>query len=63
MYHVHETEYLKVRPDRVTEKDVREDLLRNAVRTEQEYFVSPPGNIPVELDEKEFVDENDHQTK
>lgn len=48
MYTVLEDKILKLRTDSVTEIDCREDILRNASKTVEEYFVAPPGNIPLE---------------
>lgn len=33
----------------------RQDILINAVRTEEDYFVAPPGNIPLKQDSKRFL--------
>lgn len=52
MYFVHEDHYLGLRDDQVTEGNIRDDLLRNAPINDDVCFVAPPGNIPVELDEK-----------
>lgn len=38
---------LRVREDQVTEGNCREDILKNASVTEEDYFVAPPGNIPL----------------
>lgn len=45
--------------DIVSEGNIRDDILKNAAYTEDEYFVAPPGNIPLEprqdlLHEKEL---------
>ncbi|XP_038618679.1 glutamyl-tRNA(Gln) amidotransferase subunit C, mitochondrial [Tachyglossus aculeatus] len=39
---------LYLRADEVAEGNCAEELLRNARRTVEEYFVAPPGNIPME---------------
>lgn len=39
---------LQLREDKVTEGNCREDVLSNAILTEDDYFVAPPGNIPLE---------------
>lgn len=39
---------MRLRDDEVTEGDCKEDILRNASLTEEDYFVAPPGNIPLE---------------
>ncbi|XP_015109963.1 glutamyl-tRNA(Gln) amidotransferase subunit C, mitochondrial [Diachasma alloeum] len=48
LYCVLEKESLRLREDRVTEGGCREAILGNATVTEDEYFVAPPGNIPLE---------------
>lgn len=32
----------------VTDGNCRDDVMHNATETEEEYFVAPPGNIPLE---------------
>lgn len=39
---------LALREDVVTEGRCRCDILKNAKKTEDDYFVAPPGNIPLE---------------
>lgn len=39
---------LRLRPDQVTEGDCRASILMNAAVTEEDYFVAPPGNIPLD---------------
>ncbi|XP_056643681.1 glutamyl-tRNA(Gln) amidotransferase subunit C, mitochondrial [Diorhabda sublineata] len=39
---------LRLREDIVTEGNYRDDILKNASLVEDEYFVAPPGNIPLE---------------
>lgn len=39
---------LEVREDNVTEGNCKKEILRNAAITEEDYFVAPPGNIPLE---------------
>lgn len=39
---------LYLRKDEVTEENCQKDILRNAIITEDDYFVAPPGNIPLE---------------
>jgi len=34
----------------VTEGDCKEEILRNASKVEEDYFVAPPGNIPLDID-------------
>lgn len=45
---------LNLRPDKVNDGNIREEILRNAVVTEEEYFVAPPGNVVVEKELKNF---------
>ena len=33
----------------------RQDILSNAAKTEEDYFVAPPGNIPLKQDSKRFL--------
>ncbi|KAL8180596.1 UNVERIFIED_CONTAM: hypothetical protein K2H54_029334 [Gekko kuhli] len=42
-----ENRYLYLREDNVTEGNLTEELLKNANQTVEEYFVAPPGNIPL----------------
>ncbi|ETN67598.1 15E1.2 protein [Anopheles darlingi] len=51
LYTVLERERLSLREDVVNDGDLQTDVLRNAAVTEEEYFVAPPGNIPLELQE------------
>ena len=55
MYTVLENECLNLRADEL-EKNLpsREEILSNAVLTEEDYFVAPPGNIPLTMDEKKY---------
>ena len=39
----------------VPEQCSRQDILANAGRTEEDYFVAPPGNIPLKQDSKRFL--------
>lgn len=48
LYSVLEKRNLRLREDEVTEGGCREKILKNASVTEDEYFVAPPGNIPLE---------------
>ncbi|XP_039440623.1 glutamyl-tRNA(Gln) amidotransferase subunit C-1, mitochondrial-like [Culex pipiens pallens] len=48
LYTVLERERLTLREDRVSDWNIQQDVLRNARVTEEEYFVAPPGNIPLE---------------
>lgn len=40
--------YLTLRDDEVTDGNCQKDILKNAALTEEDYFVAPPGNIPLE---------------
>lgn len=51
LYTVLEHEYLQTRKDIVTDGNIKEDVLRNAALVEEDYFVAPPGNIPLEQQE------------
>ncbi|XP_017014724.2 glutamyl-tRNA(Gln) amidotransferase subunit C, mitochondrial [Drosophila takahashii] len=48
LYTVLELQQLQLRNDQVTEGDCRAEVLRNAKVTDEDYYVSPPGNIPLE---------------
>ncbi|XP_062539169.1 glutamyl-tRNA(Gln) amidotransferase subunit C, mitochondrial-like [Armigeres subalbatus] len=50
LYTVLEDQKLALREDVVTDGNIQEDVLKNARLTEEEYFVAPPGNIPLEQD-------------
>lgn len=53
---------LRVREDKITEGNCREEILKNASLTEEEYFVAPPGNIPLEARD-DLLFEKDGNTK
>lgn len=53
LYTVLENQQLQLRNDEVTEGDCRAELLRIAQVTDEDYYVSPPGNIPLEQLDKE----------
>ena len=56
MYTVLENECLTLRNDEISkELPSREEILSNAVLTEEDYFVAPPGNIPLKQDPKRYV--------
>lgn len=42
---------LKVREDIVNEGNCKKEILQNATLLEEDYFVAPPGNIPLEARE------------
>ncbi|XP_022224937.1 glutamyl-tRNA(Gln) amidotransferase subunit C, mitochondrial [Drosophila obscura] len=48
LYTVLENQQLQLRNDEVNEGDCRVELLKNAKVTDEDYYVSPPGNIPLE---------------
>ncbi|XP_074030655.1 glutamyl-tRNA(Gln) amidotransferase subunit C, mitochondrial [Leptinotarsa decemlineata] len=50
---------LRVREDEITDGNCKEAVLKNAALTEEEYFVAPPGNIPLESREDPLFD-RDH---
>uniref|UniRef100_A0A182TX83 Glutamyl-tRNA(Gln) amidotransferase subunit C, mitochondrial n=1 Tax=Anopheles melas TaxID=34690 RepID=A0A182TX83_9DIPT len=52
LYSVLEREKLALRPDTVDDGDRQTEVLQNATITEEEYFVAPPGNIPLEQGER-----------
>lgn len=43
-------QHLQLRRDSVTEGNCREDILCNAKVTDEDYFISPPGNIALQQD-------------
>lgn len=47
MYSVQEKSSLLLREDKVTVPDCRDQLLRCARKSEEEYFVAPSGNVPI----------------
>lgn len=54
LYTVLEHEYLQTREDIITDGNIKEDVLKNAALVEEDYFVAPPGNIPLEQEDKKF---------
>lgn len=55
MYTVLENECLTLRNDEIDKNlPSREEILSNAVLTEEDYFVAPPGNIPLVVDKKKY---------
>lgn len=48
---------LLTRGDQVTDGNCRDDILSNSMITEDEYFVAPPGNIPLEPRDSLFHEE------
>ncbi|KPJ02768.1 GatC-like protein [Papilio xuthus] len=47
LYSVLENENLNLRSDEITQGNCQKDILKNASLTEDDYFVAPPGNIPL----------------
>lgn len=54
MYFANEDEQLRLREDESDDGGIRDVLLANAALTDDTCFIAPPGNIPVELEEKDF---------
>lgn len=54
MYTVLENEILYLREDEVSDGGYPKKVLKNAVITEEGYFVAPPGNVPVNLTTGEY---------
>ena len=55
MYTVLENECLTLRNDEIDKNlPSRKEILSNAVLTEEDYFVAPPGNIPLVVDKKKY---------
>lgn len=54
LYTVLEDRELELREDEVTDGNIRGDILKNAKVIEEDYFVAPPGNIPLEQEDKKF---------
>ena len=50
---------LVLRDDEVTEGNVRSAILQNAAVTEDDYFVAPPGNIPLKSSKSYFEESNE----
>ncbi len=49
-----EEESLRLREDEVEETGGVAEALKNAVKTEGDYFVAPPGNIPLEVRQDKY---------
>ncbi|XP_064620657.1 glutamyl-tRNA(Gln) amidotransferase subunit C, mitochondrial-like [Lineus longissimus] len=50
-----EDRFLYLRQDIVTEGNCRSDIMKNAKNTVEEYFVAPPGNIPLKKKDKDYI--------
>ncbi|XP_055862039.1 glutamyl-tRNA(Gln) amidotransferase subunit C, mitochondrial-like isoform X2 [Biomphalaria glabrata] len=46
---------LWLREDKVTEGNQLKEILSNATKVEENYFVAPPGNIPMKKRDKDFL--------
>ena len=57
LYTVLEHTKLELREDKVTDGNIKEDILKNAKITEEDYFVAPPGNIPLEQERSKDAEE------
>ena len=54
MTSVLEDETLRLREDTVVEGHCRKEILSNAKKIEEDYFVAPPGNIPLKVQENKY---------
>lgn len=59
LYTVLENENLQLRADEVTDGNCRDEILSNAEVKEENYFVAPPGNLPLDQTESKRLDIND----
>lgn len=57
MYSVLEERELLLNNDVVSEGGCRKEILQNASKTEEDYFVAPPGNIPLKQSKTLFKKE------
>lgn len=48
---------LRLRADIVNDGNIQTDILKNAKLTEEEYFIAPPGNIPLEQVDNHLIEE------
>lgn len=55
LYTVFDNAVLELRQDEITDGNIKLQILKNAKITEEDYFVAPPGNIPLEIEEKNFT--------
>lgn len=49
-----EDRILYLRDDVVTDGNCLKDVMRNATKTLEDYYVAPPGNIPLKQKEKDY---------
>ncbi|XP_052072890.1 glutamyl-tRNA(Gln) amidotransferase subunit C, mitochondrial-like isoform X2 [Mytilus californianus] len=54
MESVLEDRMLYLREDKVTDGKCKQEVLSNAVKTIEDYFVAPPGNIPLKTKERDY---------
>ncbi|KAL4226604.1 hypothetical protein ACF0H5_014588 [Mactra antiquata] len=54
MYSVLEDSELMLHEDSITEGGCRSNILQNASIVDEDYFVAPPGNIPLKQNNKNF---------
>ncbi|XP_066254436.1 glutamyl-tRNA(Gln) amidotransferase subunit C, mitochondrial [Euwallacea similis] len=54
---------LRLREDEVTDGNCKEIILENASFTEEDYFVAPPGNIPLESREDLLFEREPNEPK
>lgn len=53
---------LYLRSDEVTEGDCKDQILQNAAKTIEDYFIAPPGNIPLIQKDKKYGREKRNNT-
>lgn len=52
---------LSLRSDVITQGNCQKDILKNASITEDDYFVAPPGNIPLhEVNQYQSIKKNEN---
>ncbi|KAK2174996.1 hypothetical protein NP493_755g01043 [Ridgeia piscesae] len=54
---------LYLRPDNVTEGNNRAELMKCAQKTIEEYYVAPPGNIPLERTDRNYGRQSDDENE
>ena len=54
MYSILEDRELLLTEDKVSDGNCRKEILQNATKTEEDYFVAPPGNIPLKQNKKSY---------
>nr|XP_022345178.1 glutamyl-tRNA(Gln) amidotransferase subunit C, mitochondrial-like [Crassostrea virginica] len=53
-----EDRVLYLRDDSVTDGNCLSDIMKNATKTLEDYYIAPPGNIPLKQKEKDYGNEN-----